>query len=75
MENSNNKPVMYRRQLIKGRHNLSAYKPTLASNSSTREIAINNGKLPQSIIKPKGTHQPDNVIDDPTTTLPTINIP
>ena len=66
---------MHRRQLIKGRRNLSAYKPTLASDSSTGEIATDNSKLLQSITEPKGTYQPDNVIDDPTTVLPTINIP
>jgi len=46
MENSNNKLVMRRRWLVKGRRNLFAYKPILASNSGTGEIAINNGKLP-----------------------------
>ena len=75
IKNSNNKPVVYRRQLVKGRYNLSAYKPISASNSSTREIATNNSKLLQSITKPKGIYQPNNIIDDPTTILPTINIP
>ena len=46
MENSNNKLVIYRRRLVKGRRNLSTYKPILASNSGTREIAIDNSKLP-----------------------------
>jgi len=45
MENSNNKLVMHRRQLIKERYNLFAYMPILASNSGIREIAIDNGKL------------------------------
>ena len=45
MENSDNKLVIYRRQLVKGRRNLSAYKPILVSNSSTREIATDNSKL------------------------------
>jgi hypothetical protein len=36
---------MRRRQLVKGRCNPSTYKPILASNSSTREIAVDNGKL------------------------------
>jgi hypothetical protein len=47
---------MRRRWLVKGRRNLSTYKPILVSNSSTREIAIDNGKLPQSITKPKGIY-------------------
>ena len=42
IENSNNKLVVYKRQLVKGRYNLSVYKPILASNSSTREIAVDN---------------------------------
>ena len=66
---------MRRRRLVKGRYNLSTYKPILVSNSSTREITADNGKLPQSITKPKGIYQPNNIIDDPTTILPTINIP
>ena len=74
-ENSDNKPVVRRRQLVKGRRNLSAYKPILTSDSNTREIATDNGKLLQSITKPEGTHQPNDVIDDPTTALLTINIP
>ena len=45
IENSNNKLVVYRRWLVKRRYNLSAYKPILASNSSTGEIAIDNSKL------------------------------
>ena len=44
MENSNNKPVVRRRQLVKRRYNLSTHKPILASNSSTGEIAIDNSK-------------------------------
>ena len=46
IENSNNEPVIYRRRLVKGRRNLSTYKPILASNSSTREIAVDDGKSP-----------------------------
>jgi hypothetical protein len=46
IENSNNKLVIYRRRLVKGRYNLSTYKPILASNSSTKEIAADNGKSP-----------------------------
>ena len=45
MENSNNKPVMRKRRLVKGRYNLSTYEPILVSNSSTREIAADNSKL------------------------------
>ena len=44
MENSNNKLIIHRRQLIKGRYNLSTYKPILASDSSTTEITADNGK-------------------------------
>ena len=66
---------MRRRQLVKKRYNLSAYKPILASNSSTREIAVDNSKLPQSITEPKGIHQPNNIIDNPTAVLLTINTP
>ena len=66
---------MCRRQLVKGRYNPSAYEPILASNNGTREIAADNGKSPQSITKPKGIYQPDNIIDDPTTASPTVNIP
>ena len=44
MENSNNELVVCRRQLAKKINNLSTYKPTLASNSGTREIAIDNSK-------------------------------
>jgi len=36
---------MHKRRLVKGRYNLSTYKPILASNSSTREIAVDNSKL------------------------------
>ena len=64
---------MRRRRLVKGRRNLSTYKPILASNSGTREIAIDNNKLPQPITKPKGIYQPNNIIDNPTTVLLTIN--
>ena len=74
MENSNSKLVVRRRQLAKGRHNPSAYKPTLVSDSSIREIAVDNGKLLQPIIEPESTHQPDDVIDDPITTSPTVDI-
>ena len=56
MENSNNKLVIYKRQLVKGRYNLSAHKPILASDSGTREIATDNSKSPQPITKPEGTH-------------------
>ena len=41
---------------MKGRRNLSAYKPILVSDSSTGEIAVNNGKLLQSITEPKGIY-------------------
>ena len=64
---------MCRKWLAKGRYNLSAYKPILVSDSGTREITIDNGKSPQPITKFKGTHQPNNVIDNPTTILPTVN--
>jgi len=56
IENSNNKPVIYRRQLVKERRSLSAQEPILVSNSSTREIAIDNSKLPQPITKPKSIY-------------------
>ena len=56
MENSDNKPVIHRRRLVKGRYNLSTHKPTLASDSSTGEIAIDNSKSPQPITELKGTH-------------------
>ncbi len=59
--------------MAKGRYNLSANKPILTSNSNTREITIDNNKLLQPITKPKGIHQPDNIIDIPTTTSPIIN--
>jgi hypothetical protein len=45
IENSDNKPVICRRRLVMGRRNLSTYKPILVSNSGTREIAVDNGKL------------------------------
>ena len=44
-ENNNNKPVVHRRQLVKKKHNPSAHKPTLVSDSSIGKIATNNGKL------------------------------
>ena len=56
MENSNNKPVIYRRQLVKGRRNPSAYELISVGDSSTREITADNGKSLQPIIKPKGIH-------------------
>jgi hypothetical protein len=56
MENSNNKLIIRRRWLVKGRYNLSTYKPILVSNSGTREIAVDNSKSPQSITKPKGIY-------------------
>jgi hypothetical protein len=37
--------VVYRRWLVKERYNLSAYKPILISNNSTREITVDNSKL------------------------------
>jgi len=45
IENNNNKPVVRKRRLVKGRRNPFTYKPTLASNSSTKEIAADNSKL------------------------------
>ena len=72
-ENSNSKPVVHKRQLAKKKHNPSAHEPTSVNNSNTREIATNNGKSPQPITKPKNTHQPDNVINNPTAASPTIN--
>jgi hypothetical protein len=56
IENSNNKLIIRRRQLVKGRRNLSTYKPILVSNSSTREITVDNGKSLQSITEPKGIY-------------------
>jgi hypothetical protein len=44
MENSNNKPVVYRGWLVKGKYNLSTQKPISVSNSGTGEIATNNSK-------------------------------
>ena len=75
MKNSNNKLIIYRRRLIKRKHNPSTYKLILVSNSGTKEIAINNHKSPQPIIKPKGIYQPNNIIDDYTAVLLTINTP
>ena len=45
IENSDNEPVVRKRWLIKGRRNLSAYTPILVSDSSIREIAVDNSKL------------------------------
>ena len=56
IENSNSELVIYRRRLAKGRRNLSTNKPISASDSGTREIAVDNGKSPQPITEPKGTH-------------------
>jgi len=56
IKNNNNKLVIYRRWLVKGRRNLSAYKPILASNNNIKEITVNNGKLLQLITKPKGIY-------------------
>ena len=44
-ENSNSEPVIYKKWLVKGRHNPSPNEPILASNSSTREITADNSKL------------------------------
>ena len=74
IENSNSKPVIRRRRLVKGKYNLFTHKPILASDSSTREIAVDNSKSLQPITKPEGTHQLNNIIDNPTTTSPTVNI-
>ena len=56
MENSNSKPVVCRRWLAKGKCNLSAHEPTLASDSGTGEIAIDNSKSPQPITESKGIY-------------------
>ena len=56
MENSNNKPVIYRRRLAKGKCNPSVYKPILENNSSTKEITTDNDKLPQPITEPNGIY-------------------
>ena len=45
-ENSNSEPVVHRRWLAKGRHNLSANEPISVSDSGTGEIAADNSKLP-----------------------------
>ena len=66
---------MCKRRLVKKRRNLFTQEPILASNSSTKEITIDNSKLPQPITKPKSIYQPNNIIDNPTTTLLTINTP
>jgi hypothetical protein len=60
---------------VKGRYNLFTYKPISANNSGTREIAIDNSKSPQPITESEGTYQPNNVIDDPTAVLPTVDTP
>ena len=60
---------------MKKRYNPSAHKPTLVSNSGTGEIAIDNSKLLQPITEPEGTHQLNNIIDDPTAILLTVNTP
>jgi len=54
IKNSNNKPVICRMRLAKGRCNLFVYKPILVNNSGIKEIIIDNGKSPQPIIKPEG---------------------
>ena len=36
---------------------------------------MNNGKLPQPIIESKGIYQPNNIIDNPTIVLLTVNTP
>ena len=46
IKNSDNKLVIRRRQLIKGRCNLFTYKPILISDSGTKEITADNGKSP-----------------------------
>jgi hypothetical protein len=43
------------------------------SDSGTKEITIDNSKLLQPITKPKGTYQPNNIIDNPTAISPTVN--
>ena len=45
IENSDNKLVVCRRRLVKGRYNPFTYKPISASDSGTREIATDNSKL------------------------------
>ena len=42
--------------MVKERHNLSAYKPTLASNSGTGEIAVDNSKSLQPITELEGIY-------------------
>lgn len=74
-ESSDNEPVVRRRRLARGRRNPSAHEPTSTSDSGTGEIAADNGKSPQPITEPAGTHQPDNVIDDPTAASPTVDTP
>ena len=41
---------------MKGRRNLSIYKSTSASDSGTREIAIDNSKSLQLITEPEGIY-------------------
>jgi len=41
---------------VKGRRNLSAYKPILISNSGTGEITADNSKSLQPITEPIGIH-------------------
>ena len=41
---------------MKGRYNLSAHEPILASDSGTGEIATDNSKLLQPITEPEGIH-------------------
>ena len=41
---------------MKGRYNLSTYKPILASDSGTGEITTDNSKLLQSITEPEGIY-------------------
>ena len=47
---------MRRGQLVKKKCNLSTQEFILASDSGTREIATDNGKLLQPITEPKGIH-------------------
>jgi len=46
IKNSNNKPIVYRKWLIKGRYNPFTYKLILINNNGTREITVDNGKSP-----------------------------
>ena len=56
IKNSNNKPVVCKRWLVKKKYNLSTQEPILASNSGIGEIAIDNSKSPQPIIKLEGIY-------------------